>query len=250
MSLMTVDPPFLTQPTVELSFWDPWSGCRIEAHTPADRPDLWQDYVNGLSDSYQRHGVENALDLESFASGDSTSLFFVAFSPEGDVVAGVRMHGPLQESSEAHALLEFASDPAGVAKVSQLIDDRLPFGVIEIKGGWVAHTASRRDELSNTIARSFLHAMSALQVQFAFCTAGTHAVGRWLTTGSAVAEGLVPVAYPDDRYLTTMMWWDFAKLDERADPAQMRRFRTEAAALLRSGARSTGELTGTRRAHA
>jgi hypothetical protein len=250
MSLMTVQPAAPTQRPRPLSFWDPWSGCRIEAHTPADRPDLWQHYVDGLSESYRHYDVEGALDLDAFVTGESTALFFVAFSPEEEIVAGVRMHGPLLDSDQAHALLEFAVDPSAAESVRRLIDDRLPFGVVEIKGGWVAHTTSRRDELSNTIARTFLHAMSALQVQFAFCTAGTHAVARWLTTGSRVADGITPVAYPDDRYRTTMMWWDFAKLDERADPAQLRRFRSEANALARSGAISTGATIPSQRAHA
>jgi hypothetical protein len=250
MSLMTVQPSIPVSRTRELSFWDPWSGCRIEAHTPASRPDLWQHYVDGLSESYRHYDVEGALDLDSFVTGDSTSIFFVAFSPDEEIVAGVRMHGPLNDSNEAHALLEFAIDPAGVTAVARSIDDRVPFGVIEIKGGWVAHTAARRDELSNTLARSFLHAMTVLQVQFAFCTAGTHAVARWLSTGSTVAEGLVPVPYPDDRYRTTVMWWDLAKLDERADPAQLRRFRSEAATLSKSVLRSVETVMSSQRAHA
>ncbi|HEX3815956.1 MAG TPA: hypothetical protein VHX59_24220 [Mycobacteriales bacterium] len=250
MSLMTVQPSIPVSPSRELSFWDPWSGCRIEAHTPAGRPDLWQQYVEGLSDSYRHYDVEGALDLDSFVTGESTSIFFVAFSPDEEIVAGVRMHGPLGDKAEAHAMLEFAADPAGVATVGRLIDDRLPFGVIEMKGGWVARHSDRRSELGNTLARCFLHAMTMLDVQFAFGTASTHAVSRWRTTGARKAEGLSPVAYPDDRYQTMMMWWDFAKLDERADPAQMRRFRSEAAALIRSGIRSDDSVISTRRAHA
>jgi hypothetical protein len=249
--MSTMVPELLvTEQAGSISFWDPASGCRIEAHSPRKRPDLWRSYVDGLTESYHRYGVEAALDLDSFASGDSTSLFFVAFSQTEEIVAGVRMHGPLASSEDAHALIEFAADPTGVATVERLIGDRLPFGVLEIKGGWVAHTANDRDELSNTIARCFLHAMTILDVQFAFCTAGTHAVKRWLSTGSVVAEGLVPVPYPDERYQTTMMWWDFTKLHERADPAQLRRFRGEAAVLARSSVVNAVRSLPRPRAHA
>lgn len=246
----TVPELLVTEQAHSISFWDPTSGCRIEAHSPSKRPDLWQSYVAGLAESYRRFGVEAALDLDSFVSGDSTSLFFVAFSPTGEIVAGVRMHGPLASSDDAHALIEFAADSTGVAMVRRLIEDRLPFGVLEIKGGWVAHSATERDALSNTLARCFLHAMTILDVQFAFCTAGTHAVKRWLSTGSAVTEGLVPVPYPDERYQTTMMWWDFTKLHERADPAQLRRFRGEAAVLARSSVVDTIRSLPRPRVHA
>jgi len=232
MSVMTVRELVPTrQPSRSVSFWDPSSGTRIEAHTPSDRPDLWHRYVEGVTRSYRRYGVEAALDLESFVDGDSTSLFFVAFDPTHEVVAGVRMHGPLGDSAQAHALLEFASDPGGVTTIRRLIDNRLPFGVIEMKGGWVAHDTPQRSELSSTLARCFLHAMVILEAQFAFGTAATHAVGRWRTTGARATEGLTPVPYPDERYETTLMWWDFARLDSVAEPAQVRRFRAEQAAI-------------------
>jgi hypothetical protein len=167
------------------------------------------------------------LDLNALSSGDTTSLFFVAIGPDENVVAGVRFHGPLQSASEAHALEEFASDPDGVATIRRLIDDRLMFGITEIKGGWVDQDFPRRGDLGNALARSFLHGMNVLGVQFAFCTAATHAIGRWLTTGGREVTGLKPVAYPDDRYRTGMMWWDTSTINVYGDPAQLRRFFVE-----------------------
>lgn len=212
------------------SFWDPASGARFEAHTPSTRPDLWAEYVAGITACYQKFDVLNALDLHSLDSGDTTSLFFVAIGPEENVVAGVRFHGPLRDSSDAYALKEFASDPEGVTTIRRLIDDRLAFGVTEIKGGWVSQDAPRRGELGSALARSFLHGMNELRVQFAFCTAATHAISRWLTTGGREVPGLRPVAYPDERYRTGMMWWNTKTIHEYGDPAQLRRFRSEAGA--------------------
>lgn len=213
-----------------MSFWDPASGARFEAHSPSDRPDLWERYVSGITACYRKFGVLNALDLGSLDSGDSTSLFFVAIGPDEEVVAGVRFHGPLQDGTDAYALKEFASDPRGVATIRRLIDDRVIFGVTEIKGGWVSQGFPRRRDLGNALARSFLHGMDALRVQFAFCTAATHAIGRWTTTGGREVPGLDPVAYPDERYRTAMMWWDRTTVHEYGDPAQLRRFRSETAA--------------------
>jgi hypothetical protein len=213
------------------SFWDPASGARFEAHTPSSRPDLWSEYVAGITASYQKFGVLKVLDLDALSSGDTTSLFFVAIGPDEKVVAGVRFHGPLNSSADAYALEEFASDPKGVATIRRLIDDRLKFGITEIKGGWVDQDVDRRRDVGNALARSFLHGMTVLGVQFAFCTAATHAIGRWLTTGGREVTGLEPVPYPDDRYRTGMMWWDTATINVYGDPAQLRRFHAESAAL-------------------
>lgn len=216
------------------SFWDPASGARFEAHTPATRPDLWEDYVAGITACYRKFDVLEVLDLPELERGDTTSLFFVAIGPDEDVVAGVRFHGPLQSSADAYALKEFASDPTGVETIQRLIETRLAFGVTEIKGGWVGQEFPLRAELGNALARSFLHGMNRLGVQFGFCTAATHAIGRWLTTGGREVPGLRPVAYPDDRYRTGMMWWDRATIHDHGDPAQLRRFRAESAIATRS----------------
>jgi hypothetical protein len=213
-----------------VSFWDPSSGARLEAHVPEERPDLWHGYVAGVIRAYQRYGVEGALDLDSFANGASTSLFFVATNASGDVIAGLRVHGPLVMPDDAHAISEFDIDRAAQASVRRMIANRLNFGVLEVKGVWVGDSAVRRAELSATMARCFLHAMTLSGAQFAFCTAGAHAVKRWESSGARTTNSVRPVPYPDERYQTVIMWWDKERLSG-ADPAQLRRYRTEAALL-------------------
>jgi hypothetical protein len=50
--------------------------------------------------------------------------------------------------------------------------------------------------------------MNLMGVRYALGTVATHAVKRWQTTGGVVSANVVPVAYPDDRYRTVLMWWD------------------------------------------
>lgn len=231
MSLMTeceLGP--VGRPSNSASFWDSSSGARVEAHHPAERPDLWHEYVAGVTRTYRQYGVEAALDLDSFADGSSTSLFFVATSSRGDVIAGLRVHGPLATPDDAHAVSEFAIDPVAQASVRRLIANRLTFGVLEIKGVWVANSAARRAALSNTMARCFRHAMTLSAAQFALCTAGEHAVKRWESSGARIADSVQPIPYPDERYRTVLMWWDRDRLAD-ADPVQLRRYRNEALLL-------------------
>jgi len=39
-------------------------------------------------------------------------------------------------------------------------------------------------------------------------TVAAHAVKRWQTTGGVISSAVTPVAYPDERYRTVLMWWD------------------------------------------
>lgn len=209
------------------SYWEPLSGARFVITRPEDSPTLWAQYLDGLEATYKSFGVESALDLGAIFHGRRLPTIAVALGPDGNVVAGVRAHGPLVSSTEAHAMIEFASDPIGQNSVRHFIDDRTPFGITEIKGGWVDEKAENRRELSNALARSFLHILDAMDVQFGFCTAAVHAANRWSTVGGRPIEGLKPVAYPDERYQTTLMSWDKRTFDRYCESDQLARIRTE-----------------------
>ena len=209
------------------SYWEPLSGARFLVTRPEDSPSLWAQYLDGLEKTYKSFGVEAALDLGAIFHGRKLPTFAVALGADGNVVAGVRAHGPLQAPDEAHALMEFAAAPTGQSMVRRFIADRVPFGITEIKGGWVDDQAENRRELSNALARSFIHIMDAMDVQFGFCTAAVHAANRWSTVGGRPIDGLQPVAYPDERYQTTLMSWDRRTFDRYCEADQLGRIRAE-----------------------
>lgn len=217
------------------TYWEPLSGARFVVSRPEDSPSLWAQYLDGLEITYKSFGVEAALDLGAIFHGRRLPTFAVALGPDGDVVAGVRAHGPLEDGLESHAMIEFAVDPTGQSTVRRFIDERAPFGIAELKGGWVQDAAPNRRELSNALARSFLHILDAMDVQFGFCTAAVHAANRWSTVGGRPIEKLQPVAYPDDRYQTTLMWWDKSTYDRYCDVDQLARIRTEARMIVQKG---------------
>jgi len=135
-------------------------------------------------------------------------------------VGGLRCHGPILSSSDAAALRELASHPE-LAKIEREIHGRLRYGVIEIKGVWVALERADHRQLSNALARCYVHSLTWLDARFALCTAADHALDRWISTGGRQVEGRAPVAYPDERYQTVMMWWDRERLGELAEASQL-----------------------------
>src|SRR4051795_11061673 len=114
------------------SCWDPDSECAIVFAQPAIERELWIDYVRGACDSYRKHGVEKALDMDALRSGSDTLLFAACVNDAGRVVGGLRAKGPYQSADEAHAVLEWSGQP-GQNAVRKMITDRLPFGVVEMK---------------------------------------------------------------------------------------------------------------------
>ena len=48
-----------------ISWFDSDTGCTVIVSTPSADPALWADFVDGAARSYRRHGIEQALDMNS-----------------------------------------------------------------------------------------------------------------------------------------------------------------------------------------
>jgi len=187
--------------------FDPLSGRLIVIARPTAQPDLWAAYFDGAQVSYRQHGVESAVDYDHVCDGDSTSLFVAAIESDGRVVGGLRVQGPYTRVDQAYAMREWAGRE-GTTQLRRQIGRRLGAGVIEVKAVWVDRDAVRHDALTAVLARTFVHALTLMNVRYAFCTAAEHAVPRWESSGGVVSVEVTPVAYPDERYRTVLMWWD------------------------------------------
>ncbi|WP_133252084.1 hypothetical protein [Actinomycetospora cinnamomea] len=214
-----------------LSYCTPQACYRIVVSTPRAEPDLWHEYLAGAARSYGAYGVEGVLELGHIRDGSSTSLFFVAFSPDGEVVGGMRAQGPYTSADQAHALAEWDRDP-GRPRVRALIEQRLPDGVVESKSAWVARGFVGRRELVGCFSRGPLHASTILGARWALGTSAVHTLPMWTSTGAVVATGLDAVGYPDDRYRTHLLWWDRWALPTTVPDGVRRALDAETAQLL------------------
>lgn len=188
-------------------YFDPLSGRTFVVSTPSAHPFLWDAFLCGALNSYRRHGVESALEFDAIRDGKSTALFFAAIENDGQVVAGARVQRQLLSVDDAHARSEWTGH-VGQLALTREIDARLPAGVIEVKAVWVDNDARRRRALTDAVARTFVHAINLMNVRYAMCTASSHAIPRWASTGAVVSATVPAVPYPDDRYLTSLLWWD------------------------------------------
>ncbi len=133
---------------------------------PDSEPTLWQT-TSWSERNYRKHGVEAALDLDSFRDGRDTTLFYTALDADGRVVGGLRAMGPYFDADESHAIVEWEGQPVQ-DMVRKMITDRLPFGVVEMKSAWVSDDPERAGSLTNTFARTAFPTMSLLGAQFSW----------------------------------------------------------------------------------
>ncbi len=210
-------------------WWDEQSGCRLVLSQPSVDPQLWIEYGRGAVRTYRRHRVERALDLAALKSGDDTVMFFVALDDDDRVVAGVRAKGPLSCADDSHAVLEWQGQP-GQSAVRKMIANRIPYGVLEMKSGWVSERHPQSQGLTDAIARSGFHMMAVLDLQFHMATAAAYVLNRWRSSGGIIAP-IPATPYPDERYQTKLIWWDRRNFLDHAQPHQAAKVLSETHAI-------------------
>jgi hypothetical protein len=202
-----------------LSWHDPDIECTLVISQPSTDRDLWTEYVRGAHRSYRRHGVECALDTDALRSGADTIMYLAVIDSAGRMVAGVRAKGPLRSADDSHAIAEWEGQP-GQQAVRSMINDRVPFGILEMKSAWVTDEQDQNRCLTAALARSGFHMMALLDVQFCMATAAAYVLNRWRTSGGVVAA-IPATPYPNERYQTKMMWWNRRDFVNHAEPEQV-----------------------------
>ncbi len=232
MSVSVAETAFRGLPdNASAQWWDRTSQCTLVLSTPAAEPELWDDFIEGALRSYRKHGVERAIDPGTLVDPVATSLFLAAVDDAGQVVGGVRAQGPYREAEESHAIVEWAGQTS-LPLVRKMIEDRLPFGVVEIKTAWSDDRFPHSRALTPVLARMPLHATFILGAKFAMATAAAHVLDKWRSSGGVVATRIPATPYPDERYETKMMWWDQAEFTRTAEPQQITATRAENRVLL------------------
>lgn len=217
------------------AFIDEATGLRIEAYDPAASPEVWADYVACGEARYRKKGLTHVFGRDVLGDGADVSLLYVARDLDGSVVGGVRCHGPLTSSNDAYALRELAGHRR-LVDLRYRIDSVLVAGLVELKGAWVK-PGQRYRGLSDVWARCHVHALDFFNAKYAISTASDLVAPTWATSGGMILADIDPVAYPDERYRTVVIWWASTRLEDRATATQWRRITDERAQI--SGDRPT-----------
>lgn len=213
-----------------LSWRDPDIGCTLVLSHPSADPGLWSEFLAGAHHSFRKHGVESVLDVDALRGGGGTVMFSAVVDDAGEVIGGLRAKGPLRSAGDSHAVHEWAGH-SGQQTVRKMITDRISFGVLEMKSGWVIDDAHRSRSVIDAVARSGLQMMVLLDTQFCMFTAATSVLNRWRSSGAVVAA-IPATPYPDERYRTKMLWWNRRDFFNYAQPDQVAKILAETKLVL------------------
>jgi len=224
------------------SFLDRTTGLRWEGHHPATRPDLWEAYLDGAIREYEKYGLSQLVDRDKLAGADDVSMFFVGIDPDGQVMAGHRCYGPLDDVASSLALPDMASSPEAPT-LHDIVRKAVPYGVIEIKGAWRSASGDGSHLVAASLGRCVIHSLDWLGAELAL-----GAVAERLEPMSAISGarmmGTKSAAYPTEQYRTILMAWHRSDYVPRTRPDQAMLIREESEQL--SAGSSWGTDTGWR----
>ncbi len=215
-------------------FVDQASGVRFEGHHPLERPDLWTLYLNEAEGKYRSHGFEGTLRRQELEDGDGVSLFFLGFDSNGQAVAGVRYHGPLEGSHQAAIVEEMSTSP-DIGEIIELIDREVRLGVLESKGAWSKGEAKTGARLAAALSHCSIHAMTWLGAECTIAAVSDTLLPVGDVTGVS-RIGTFSVPFPDERYRTVAVAWRRARSYELSTPSHQQALRREAEQLSRGPA--------------
>jgi molybdopterin/thiamine biosynthesis adenylyltransferase len=216
------------------SFIDRASGVRFEGHHPYERPDLWKLYLNEAEGRYRNFGFEGTLRRRDLEEGNGVSLFFLGFDVDGEAVAGIRCHGPLESVHQAFLLEEMRAS-SEIDEITRIIDDEVRLGTLEIKGAWSKGEAATGHRLLQALSHAAIHAMKWLGAEYAIAAVSDKLVPLGMETGGRMV-GTTSVPFPDERYRTVAVEWRRARIQELSTPAHRQALRVEAEQLTRNPA--------------
>ena len=220
------------------SFVDQRSGIRFEGHHPAQRPDLWQLYLDGAQDKYTSYGFAETLHRQELELGHGVSLFILAFDSHERCVGGLRVHGPLENRYQSAIIGEMAASP-DIDEIGAMIDHESRRGAIEVKGAWSKGEAETGFRLLEVFSRCVVHALHWLGAEFAVMAVADRLLPVGAVTG-AIRVGETSVAFPDERYRTVAVTYRRNLSYELSSPENQQALRLEGEQLSRGPVSAVG----------
>jgi molybdopterin/thiamine biosynthesis adenylyltransferase len=223
-----MNPESMSGPPVRFGagFDDRTTRLRFEVHHPQERPDLWSKYLDGAESRYRKHGLAPIFDRQALETGAGVSLFWVGFDESGRLVAGTRFHGPLDSAASSGALEEMATS-SEIADLRRYVERFIPYGVVEMKGGWGIRKGVGLHDLPRTFARCLAQTFTILGSELALISLSDRLQGSAAKNGGRML-GTEGAPYPSKRFRTILMVFRRTRVASLSETEDARLVRAEA----------------------
>jgi len=150
-----------------------------------------------------------ALRLPDTTLDDRHPWFAVTLDAEGEVVAGLRVNGPLVVPEDAAALRELSSSPTAERRITDILErtrarrGHRDQGLLGPERGRRGTARSPRPSPARPAGSRRSSACGTRSAR-----PSEHAAGHWREAGGVPLMSVPAVPYPTAEYSTRVHWWD------------------------------------------
>lgn len=172
--------------------------------TSAENPDLWFNYLQGLESALERFGVEKIVLLTICKQASDSTYVILSRNPVGRVLGAIRLEVKSENSSLPIEKIENSSSRILLHKINTQAKNGKKLA--EICGVWVSAEAQGQG-LGADLIFEVTRLGVKLNVDILIGVAAAHTLDYCLKLGYVVDPDLPKIVYPDDRYLSTVVWY-------------------------------------------
>lgn len=180
----------------------------FEIFEPYKNEVLWFSYMQGLQETFSKFGVDKVI-LEKIFEKKDDSIIVILVSKFNIMAGGIRLElrvpGKLlpiekiksQLSIQVREKLNIHNDASGI--------------VAELSGLWVLESF-RGHGLAEQLILKATQEAAVYKIKSLVALPPKHTLDYFLKLGYVKDPDIQPISYPDDRYISTLVWYHVPEL--------------------------------------
>ena len=172
-----------------------------------------QTYQIGLAVALQKYGVDQKILPTLEKSYYEDTVIILAYAPEGRAIGGIRIEIKSRDNKLPIEKCKTAFQKQIDIKIGRLISDKQTLA--EISGLWV-DPRRKGTGLGPQLVFESTELALGLGCDVLLCFPPAHTLGYFEKLGYVADTEVPQMAYPDDRYLSTLAWYN------RPEPSKLK----------------------------
>lgn len=195
--------------------------CNLRSRyfSPAYHPKEWVEYLDAAELSYAKHGVACAVRRAELELTPCPSFWMIEDRSSGELLGGMRNHGPYPSVEDVWALQEMRSH-ANYDELVQFVEPLIAHGVMENKGVFVCSGlgSTRAKAVRDMLLRLQTVSIDLIGASALIGTSAKHTIPMWSRGGFEIVCPHISVPYPNENYSTVVVAHITADRHRMMDP--------------------------------
>lgn len=175
-------------------------------YSPELHPDQWKLYLDSAEKSYDRYGVKCAVRRADLEKDPCPSFWMIEDIQSGELLGGMRNHGPYKTLDSIWALQEMKAHPK-VHELEIALAPMIPKIIMENKGVFlnIGIEPRRSTHVIDMLLRLQAVSIDLLGAYALVGTSAQHTMGMWQRAGCEIICPHISVHYPNSHYDTRIV---------------------------------------------